>query len=420
MDNTDRKYPSYGLLGRRLPYSFSPRIHGLLGNKEYGLIELSEEELSGFMEEKAFSGINVTIPYKQAVIPYLDELSDEAREIGAVNTIVRLQDGRLFGDNTDIFGMEYLLGSADIDLRGKHVLILGSGGTSLTARALCRKAGAASAEVVSRKGSLNYDNVSERKGTEVIINTTPVGTFPGNGESPIDISIFPELYAVVDVIYNPRRTELIMDAEKAGLRTASGLRMLIAQAVRAHELFFGKQAEASVVEDIYRILKNDLMNINIIGMPGCGKTTVARELSLLCGKAFLDSDIFVENDAGMSIPEIFSEYGETYFRELETEAVKELGKMTGTVIATGGGVVLREENMRALHQNGPGVFLERELSELGREGRPLSGSLDDLKRIYDTRIEKYRGYADFIFTNEDEPRLVAERIWKKLYEAPDY
>ena len=162
------------------------------------------------------------------------------------------------------------------------------------------------------------------------------------------------------------------------------------------------------------------MNINIIGMPGCGKTTVARELSLLCGKAFLDSDIFVENDAGMSIPEIFSEYGETYFRELETEAVKELGKMTGTVIATGGGVVLREENMRALHQNGPVVFLERELSELGREGRPLSGSLDDLRRIYDTRIEKYRGYADFIFTNEDEPRLVAERIWKKLYEAPDY
>ena len=420
-DQQKTAYPLYGLLGRKLPYSFSPEIHGMLGNEAYGLVELEPEELDGFMRSRPFRGINVTIPYKKAVIPYLDEISDRARRIGAVNTIVKREDGSLFGDNTDYLGMRYMLRHAGIRLEGARVLILGSGGTSLTARTLCEDEGAAGISIVSRSGELNYENVSRlRADTEVIINTTPVGTYPGNGESPIDPGLFPSLRAVADVIYNPHRTKLLMDAEELGLRTISGLRMLIAQAVAAHELFFDTKAPEGVTEEIYRRLKNRLMNICLIGMPGCGKTTVARELARLCKKEFFDSDACIEKEADMSIPDIFATYGETYFRELETEACRKLGAHTGAIIATGGGVVLKEDNMRSLRQNGLIVFLERDLAELSMEGRPLSKSMDDLKRIYEDRIELYRGYADMSFLNEEPPARVAERIREMAYEAADY
>ena len=414
------KHIKFGLLGQRLPYSFSPEIHGLLGNRDYALIELEPPELEEFMREGSFLGINVTIPYKKAVIPYLSEISERAGRIGSVNTIVRRSDGSLYGDNTDYLGLSYLLGHAGIDIKGEQVLILGSGGTSLTARTLCEDLGAASIGIVSRSGSLNYDNVSERQDTTVIINTTPVGTYPDNGKAPIDINQFPRLKAVADVIYNPRRTRLISAAEEKGLRAASGLRMLIAQAVYAHELFFGTKAPEGIIEDIYKRLKNRLLDICLIGMPGCGKSTIARELSRLCAKELLDTDSVIEQEAGRTIPEIFETFGEEHFRVLETEACRACGKETGKVIATGGGVVLRPENMLALKQNGVIVFLERELSELSMDGRPLSKSREELSRIYEARIDKYRAYADIVIENEDEPSLVAERIRDRVYEAADY
>lgn len=421
MSDTDNKNNiRYGLLGQKLPYSFSPRIHALLGNEDYRLIELEPEELPAFMKEGSFLGINVTIPYKKAVMPYLDEISDRAKRIGSVNTIVRREDGSLYGDNTDYAGLKYLTEHAGIELKGEKVLILGSGGTSLTARTLCEDEGAGSIDIVSRSGELNYENVYDRHDTAVIINTTPVGTYPGNGKAPIELSRFPGLSGVVDVIYNPRRTKLINDAEGLGIKAASGLRMLIAQAKYAHEEFFAKELPDSVIEDIYRELKNDLCNICIIGMPGCGKSTIGKSLAELTGKEFADTDEYIEREAGMSIPEIFDRYGETYFRELETEACNELGKRTGMIIATGGGVVLRKRNMRALRQNGGCVFLERDIDELSTEGRPLSRSREDVIRIYEDRIDRYRGYSEFSVKNEFAPLEIAERIRDKVYEAADY
>ncbi len=409
----------YGLLGESLPYSFSPRIHGLLGNKDYRLIELKPDEIPSFMEKTEFDGINVTIPYKKAVIPYLSEISERAGRIGSVNTIIKRPDGKLYGDNTDYMGLSYLIRSSDVEIKGKHVLILGSGGTSLTARTVCEDMGAESIGIVSRTGKLNYDNVSERKDTAVIINTTPVGTYPKNGKAPIDISVFPRLEAVVDVIYNPRLTALDLDAAERGIKAVSGLRMLVAQAKYSHDLFFGTESGDSAIEEIYKTLTKELLNITLIGMPGCGKSSVGEKLAALCEKSFADTDSLVERKAAMTIPEIFEKCGEAHFRDLESEACEELGKERSLVIATGGGTVLRPENMRALKQNGLVVFIQRSLDELSMDARPLSKDRETLEKLYKERIDLYRGYADVIVENEDTEEDAARKIREKVYEAID-
>ena len=426
---------SYGLLGERLSHSFSPQIHAKLGNRDYGLFSVPAERLDQFLSERPFSGINVTIPYKKAVIPYLSEISPRAKEIGSVNTIVKRADGTLSGFNTDYAGMLYALRRAGISLQGRKVLILGSGGTSLTAQAVAENNGAREIVVVSRTGEINYTNVSEKHAdAEIVINTTPVGMFPGNGEKPVDLSDFPGLLGVMDVIYNPFLTALLLDAQSLGISFTSGLPMLVAQAKVASDLFFGKvssedeRATLSAGEpatekewkkdpDIERIidgLYRELSNVILVGMPSSGKSSIGRLLSEKLGKPFLDLDTMIEEQFGETIPQIFAEEGEAGFRDKETLCAKAAGKERGTVIACGGGTVLREENVRALRQNGRVVLLERELSLLSTEGRPLSRDSETLKRMYQERLPFYLRSAEFTVKNNETTEACAEEILQTL------
>lgn len=395
---------NYGLLGEKLSHSFSPRIHEKLGNKEYGLFSVAGPKLHDFLTKREFRGINVTIPYKQAVIPYLSEISEGAKKIGSVNTIVRADDGRLFGYNTDYMGLSYLARANGISFSAKKVLILGSGGTSLTAEAVARDEGAREVIRVSRNGADNYGNIARHSDAEILINTTPVGMYPNNGERLLDIAPFKALCGVIDVIYNPFYTELLLDAKARGIPHSNGLLMLVAQAKYASDLFFGKDSEADPRHDetirrIYRELSAELSNVVLIGMPSAGKTSVGRLLSEKLGKTFIDMDAEIVRESGKSIPEIFAACGEAGFRELETEAAKRCGRARGAVIATGGGTVLRAENMRALKQNGTVVYIRRALSELSGKGRPLSKDYETLCRMYEVRRPLYEGYAELCAEN---------------------
>ena len=316
----------YALIGRTLGHSYSVPIHAGFGNSDYILKNLEPEALEGFIKGKDFCGLNVTIPYKQAVMPFLDEIDDSALAIGSVNTVVN-KNGRLYGYNTDIDGMRLLAKKAGIALSGKKVLVLGSGGTSLTARALAKSEGAKEILVVSRSGEVNYDNVYDESDAEIIINTTPVGMFPNNGKAAVDLSRFPKLTGVLDAVYNPLKTELILEAESLGIPAAGGLFMLVAQAKRAEELFFDKVIADEENERVYRTLMQSFRNIVLIGMPGCGKTTVGKALAKKLGREFVDIDALIEKNAKKSIPEIFANDGEEVFRRFETEAAIEAGKM---------------------------------------------------------------------------------------------
>ena len=397
-----------GLLGRKLGHSYSPQIHAMLGDYSYELFEKEPEELEDFLKNGDFHGINVTYPYKKAVIPYLDELTPIAQKLGAVNTIVR-RDGKLIGHNTDYFGFQRLLDSLHNRMDGSKVLVLGSGGASNTAVAVLKDRGC-QVTVISRSGENNYDNLHLHKDALFIVNTTPVGMYPNTGISPLDLSQFPQILGVVDVIYNPARTKLLLDAEKEdGVETANGLLMLVAQAKEAAEWFTGTTIPDSVIEPILDQLEAQMQNFVLIGMPGCGKSTVGKLLAEKTGRKFADSDEMIVKLAGKSIPEIFAQDGEAVFRDWETRALAELGKQSGLVIATGGGCVTKARNYDLLHQNGEIFWIQRALTNLETDGRPLSqqGNLAEMFRI---RHPLYLKFSDCSIGNDKTPEDAVSQI----------
>lgn len=389
-----------GLLGEKLGHSYSPRIHSLLGEYAYALYEKSQGELDDFLKSGAFDGLNVTIPYKKAVVPYCAELSSAALHVGSVNTVVRRADGSLYGDNTDYTGFLYLLDRSGLTVQGKKCLVLGSGGASLAVAAALRDRGAETV-VISRSGPDNYENLDRHKDARLIVNATPVGMYPAVGKAALDVGAFPDLEGVLDLIYNPARTKILLDAERLGLVTGNGLSMLVAQAHRAAELFTGAPIAPAKIETIWGRLRREMENVILVGMPGCGKSTVGRALAQKLGRTFRDADRVIAERAGCSIPEIFAKEGEQGFRTRETEILEELGKQSGLVIATGGGCVTRAENYPLLHQNGTIYFLERGLSKLPKEGRPLS-QRNDLEAMYEARLPLYRRFADRVIDNDRE------------------
>ena len=402
----------FGLLGEKLGHSYSPQIHRYLGNYSYKLFQISRENLKSFLESKDFQGLNVTIPYKKAVIPYCRKLSPEAKKLGAVNTIVRCDDGTLMGHNTDYFGFQSMAKRVRVDYCGKKVLILGSGGASNTVRVVMEEMGALPI-VISRGGENNYQNLHCHSDCAVIINATPVGMYPNTGVSPVDLRQFPKLEAVLDLIYNPSQTKLLMDAQALGCQTENGLWMLIAQAKESAEWFTGTDIHDHVIAQIYPKLKLQMENIILVGMPGCGKSTVGRLLAEKLNKTFVDADAEIEKVAGCSISEIFQKQKEYGFRQIETKVLQDLGKRSSLVIATGGGCVTMPENLPILRQNGTIVWLIRDISTLPTDGRPLSQN-SDLQKMHEIRKPMYERFSDFSVSNESTPENAAEAILRQL------
>ena len=386
-----------GLLGRKLGHSYSPQIHAHLGDYPYDLFEKEPEEVEEFLRDGDFTAINVTIPYKQTVIPFCAELSPMARRIGAVNTIVRRQDGSLIGHNTDYFGFLSTVRRTGLDPSGKKVLIIGSGGASKPAIAVMEELGA-NVTVISHKEN-TPETLSRHSDCAVLVNATPVGMYPNVGVSPVDLSLFPHLEGAIDMIYNPARTKLLLDAEARNLVVENGLWMLVAQAKEAAEWFTGRSIGDEVIETIHRQLKTQMENIILIGMPGCGKSTVGKLLAQRLGRSFVDADSRIVDTAGMSIPEIFAHSGEEGFRQIETQVLSDLGMRSGLVIATGGGCVTQERNYPQFHQNGTCVWLTRDLAKLPTDGRPLSQN-GKLEQMYQIRKPLYERFADVTVSND--------------------
>lgn len=385
----------YGLIGEKLGHSFSKPIHESIADYTYEIKEIARDDLDSFMEAKEFSCINVTIPYKEKVIPYLYSVDEHAKTIGAVNTIVN-RDGKLYGYNTDFGGLKMLIEKQDFDYKGKKVVILGSGGTSKTANAVARYLGAEEVITVSRRGEVNYENLLSLHGDcDYIINTTPCGMFPNTDEAAVDVSLFKGLKGVTDVVYNPLKTKLCLDCEKSGIPCECGLYMLVAQAVLAAEIFTGKELKKEeTAERIYRKILGEKRNIILVGMPGSGKSTIGKALSEALGKEFADTDEIIVNEHGV-ISDIFEKRGEKYFRDLEAVAVKSVALKNNLVIATGGGAVLREENVDYLRGNGFVFFLDRPLEDImPTEDRPLSRDFDALKKRYEERYDVYLSSCD--------------------------
>lgn len=403
-----------GLLGRKLGHSYSPQIHAHLGSYSYALYEKEPEELEDFLKNGDFTGINVTIPYKKDVIPYLDELSPVARKMGAVNTIVRRSDGTLFGHNTDYYGFASMVQRSGLSVSGKKVLVLGNGGASNTAVEVLKELGA-NVIVISRNGENNYTNLDLHADAAVIVNATPVGMYPNTGSSPVELDSFPHLEGVLDLIYNPARTRLLLDAEKRGIPTENGLWMLVAQAKEAAEYFTGTSISDQVIASIHHTLCRQMQNIVLIGMPGCGKTTIGTLLAEKSGKTFADADELIVKLAGKPIPEIFAQDGEEVFRQWETKALSQLGKQSGLVISTGGGCITRERNYPLLLQNGAIVWLQRDLDVLPTDGRPLSQS-NKLSDMYAVRKPLYEAFSDFSVGNNSTPDKTISAIMAQLEE----
>ena len=402
----------YGLLGERLGHSFSPQIHRDLAGYDYQLLPTPPEAVEGLFARRAFQGLNVTIPYKRTVMPLCDEVDPRAAAIGAVNTVVN-RNGRLTGYNTDIDGFLYMARRAGVDMAGKKVVILGSGGTSRTARAAAGELGAREIVTVSRHGEDNYQNLSRHADAQVLVNTTPVGMYPNWGQSPVSLESFPALEGVLDVVYNPLRTALLLQAEERGLPCSCGLPMLVAQAKRAAELFTGQNIDDSRAEAVLHGLRGQLTNIVLIGMPGCGKTTVGRALAEKLGRTFVDLDEEIVRRAGMPILEIFAREGEVGFRERESVLVREFGERTGLVVSTGGGVVTRRENYIPLKQNGLLLHLRRDPAALPTDGRPLSQATAP-EELWRRRAPLYAAFADGEIDNNGPLAGTLEQIEKEM------
>ena len=402
----------YGLLGRTLSYSYSPRIHKALGGYSYELFEKEPEELADFLQNGEFSGLNVTIPYKKAVIPYLQELSPIAKRLGAVNTIVRRADGTLIGHNTDYFGFSTMVAKAGIRVADKKALVLGSGGASNTAVAVLKELGA-KVIVISRTGENNYNNLELHQDAALIVNATPVGMFPNVDDTPLSLDGFPVLEAVLDLNYNPSHTQLLLDAESRGLIAKNGRLMLVAQAKESSEWFTGTTIPDSKIIEVHKELSSQMENIVLIGMPGCGKSTFAKLLAQELQRPVLDADEEIVRLAGCSIPEVFAKSGEDAFRKLETQVLRELGKQSGKIIATGGGCVTREENYPLLHRNGKIIWLTRDLNKLPADGRPLS-QITKMETMFALRKPMYRRFADHIVSNDGSPEETVAAIRRLL------
>ena len=389
-----------GLLGRHLGHSYSPYIHSKLGDYSYELFEREPEEIEAFLKNGDFSGINVTVPYKKDVIPYLDELTPVARQLGAVNTVVRRGE-KLIGHNTDYFGFMTMVKESGLEISGKKVLVLGSGGASNTATAVLEELNA-HVVVISRQGQNNYTNLHLHADASVIVNTTPVGMYPNAGNTPVSLDLFPVLEGVLDVVYNPARTKLLLDAEKRGLVAMNGLLMLVAQAKEAAQWFTQAPVTEADISTIFRDLQRRMENIILIGMPGSGKTTVGKCLAQKTGRDFVDADEELIRYAGCSIPEIFARDGEAGFRQLETYILSQIGQKSNLVIATGGGCVTQAQNYPLLHQNGTIFCLNRDISKLPTDGRPLSqqNKADEMYRI---RKPLYETFADNMIDNNGDP-----------------
>ena len=404
----------YGLIGERLPHSFSKEIHERIGSYQYSLKELKPEELQSFILQKNFKAINVTIPYKQAVIPLLDEISPDAESIGAVNTIVN-RDGVLYGYNTDFGGMRALIERAGIVLKYKKALILGTGGTSLTAKAVCERLGAKMILRVSRKGNdgaITYEQAyADHSDADVIINTTPCGMFPNIFDCPIELGRFKNLSGVIDAVYNPLQTGLILSARERGIDCGGGLYMLVAQAVLASQLFTGKELDTvALTNEIYEELYFSKRNIVLSGMPASGKSTVGKLVAKQLGREFIDTDGMIVEREG-NIRAIFESMGEKYFRDLESEVIREVSVLSGRVISLGGGAVLRPENVDALRRNGEIFFIDRSPEYLiPTDDRPLADKKEKLKRLYDKRIDTYPNTADYVIDGDCDPDDVADSI----------
>lgn len=408
----------YGLIGEHLTHSYSCDIHAQIADYEYELCELRPEEVGPFLEKRDFCAINVTIPYKQTVMPYLDEISETAQRIGAVNTIVN-RGGVLYGDNTDFAGMRALSENIGLSLAGKKVLILGTGGASKTAQALAKFMGAEEYYCVSRfgrDGSITYERaIADHADAQVIINATPVGMFPRSAGRPIDISAFPALEGVLDAIYNPLRTNLVLDAQERGLPAAGGLYMLSAQAVHASAVFRGIEVDPKLIDKAYKSVKTAKQNIVLVGMPSSGKTTVGGILAEKTGLELADTDEYIVKKIGMPIADYFAKYGEAEFRKIEKETIAELSGTGGKVIATGGGAVLDKDNIRALKQNGVIVFLDRALNNLvATDDRPLSSERDKLERLYAERYDIYKACAEVYIDANTTPEAEAEAILEAI------
>ena len=405
----------YGLLGRKLGHSWSVPIHSALGCEGYRLIELEPNELDGFLRQPNIGGLNVTIPYKRDVMPFCDVIDPMAQAIGSINTLTRRANGKLYAFNTDAAGFCWMAERAGISFAGKKAVVLGSGGASLTAVACAKKLGAREVVVISRSGENNYGNLDRHADAEIVVNTTPVGMFPNTGVSPVDLTAFPRCSGVLDVVYNPRRTALLLQAEELGIPCSDGLPMLVAQAKAAEEHFFETPIPDSENERILTQLRQECTNIVLIGMPGCGKTTVGQALAELTGREAIDLDQCIVEKAGRSIPEIFAAEGEDAFRALEREVTAEVGKLFGKIILTGGGVVKDERNYAPLHQNGRIYHLLRDLNALPTDGRPLSQGAD-LAAMWKERAPLYARFRDALVENSGTVEDTAAAIWRDFCE----
>lgn len=406
----------YGLIGERLVHSYSQTLHGLLADYDYRLMPMLSEALDGLMTARDFDGLNVTIPYKKAVMPYCSQLSETARRIGSVNTIVRRGDGSLYGDNTDAYGFLVLAQSAGIDFSGRKTLVLGSGGTSLTAcDVICQQGG--EAVVISRQGENTYDDLEKHSDAAFLVNTTPVGMYPDTDASPVELSRLPNLKGVLDVIYNPLRSRLLQQAAVLGLLNGGGLKMLVYQAVRACELFTGESVPKERAVQAEAALRRSAMNLVLVGMPGCGKTTVGKELRRLSNMPLVDFDEEIAKAAGMTIPEIFAREGEAGFRQRESELITRFGREKGKILVTGGGAIKQALNREHLRLNGFVAFITRGLDELPTAGRPLSQNRANLEKLWRERQPLYANCADITVSNETAPAACAGEIWEAMNEA---